>query len=239
LPTLAGGFYPARVIRAVIAMALAAAGLAGCGTRGLPATEEPVAGAAVKQRAPALRHLEARTVSGDGELTVIEPPLAETLRTLVGRREPDATDIAFAFSALTSLGAPVDGELTAVTRGTDLVAIAERRGALAGRGGDVLRGDLLVFDKVEGGRLASLIGVAVARRDDGTVEFVYLARGVIRRGWVNPARPKVKRRDDGRVLNTFVRHNDGGLPRSAPTLAGELLATVIRLDALVGSTAMR
>jgi hypothetical protein len=240
LPTSAAGFYAAGVIRAAIAVALTAGGLVGCGTRGLPAAETPLATAAVTKRAPALRHLEARAVSGDGEVAIVEAPLADTLRSMVGRREPEATDITFALAALGSLGAPVDGELAAATRGRELVAIAERRGALADRGSDVLLGDLVVFDEVEGGRPSSLVGVAVGRSGEGTVEFVYLARGVIRRGWVNPARPTVKRHDDGRVLNTFVRHNDGGLPRSAPTLAGELLAAVIRLDALVaGSTAMR
>lgn len=153
------------------------------------------------------------------------PGPAEVLRGLVGHRDGDSTSLEFAFQAARAVGAELDPEIARLDRGPSLVALARRRSAL-GSPRTALVGDLVAFMR---GRL---IGVVASRRRDGTIEFVYLARGVVRRGWVNPARPKDKRADDGRVLNTFVRHNDGGNPRGTRYLAGELLAAVIKLDRL-------
>ena len=83
-----------------------------------------------------------------------------------------------------------------------------------------------MFDAAAGGAPASLVGVVVSRRIDGTIEFVYLAAGIVRRGYVNPLHPGSQRASDGRALNTFVRHED----RGSRSLAGRLLAGVIRLD---------
>lgn len=149
------------------------------------------------------------------------PPVADVLRGLVGHRDADSSDLEFAFQAAAAVGAELDPEVARLDRGAQLVALARRRAAI-GTPRSALVGDLVVFMR---GRL---VGVVASRRRDGTIEFVYLAGGVVRRGWVNPDSPGVKRSDDGRVLNTFVRHENGGSSR----LAGQLLAAVIKLDRL-------
>ena len=159
------------------------------------------------------------------------PALADVLRGLVGHRDADSSHLEFAFQATAAVGAQLDPEVASLDRGSALVALARARDAIGGTVG-ALVGDLVVFDRVVGRRSASLVGVVVSRRRDGTVEFVYLARGIVRRGWLNNRRPAVKRRDDGRVLNTFVRHSNGGSPRGTKYLAGELFASIVKLDRL-------
>jgi len=164
--------------------------------------------------------------------------LAERLRGLVGRRDESSTHVGLALAALREIGAALDPETARVEDGPALVALAERRGALTaappGSPLPALRlGDLLVFDRVTAADPASLVAVVVSVDERGVVEFVYLARGVVRRGFVFPPEPASKRDATGRVLNTFVRHNDGGDPRGSPHLAGELIAAVISLDRLL------
>ena len=165
--------------------------------------------------------------------------LAARLRAHVGARDEDSHHVTFALTALRSIGSRLDPELAGAADGHALVEIARQRGALAPAGsgeGVVSRprlGDLLVFDNVTGTEPASLVAVAVSVDDRGVVEFIYLARGVVRRGFVAPARPRDKRDEDGRVLNTFVRHSDGRDPGGTRYLAGELLAATIRLAALL------
>ena len=165
--------------------------------------------------------------------------LAARLRAHVGARDEDSHHVTFALTALRSIGSRLDPELAAAADGHALVEIARQRGALAPAGGGEgvvsppRLGDLLVFDNVTGTEPASLVAVAVSVDERGVVEFIYLARGVVRRGFVSPARPRDKRDDSGRVLNTFVRHSDGRDPRGTRYLAGELLAATIRLAALL------
>jgi hypothetical protein len=159
------------------------------------------------------------------------PGLADVLRGLVGQRDRDSSHLDFAFQAAAAVGAELDPQVAALDDGPALVALARERSAIT-TPASALLGDLVVFDRVDRGRRASLIGVIASRRRDGTLEFVYLGRGVVRRGWVNPEHPGTKRGDDGRVLNTFVRHSNGGLPRGTKFLAGELLAEIISLDRL-------
>jgi hypothetical protein len=115
--------------------------------------------------------------------------------------------------------------------GAALLARARERGA-ATQQGPARLGDLVVFDRVRGGRPASLVGVVVTTRPDATVEFIYLQRGVVRRGFLNLHQPSTPRNRAGRVLNTFVRGDDGGMSRNPRFLAGELFAAFIRLDRL-------
>ncbi len=161
-----------------------------------------------------------------------QPPLASVLRGLVGGENKTTTDLHFALQALGHLGIEPDSKLGAVKNGRAFITLAKRRGA-SGVAGPALLGDLLVFDQVVSSERASLVGVVVGSRRDGTIEFIYLARSVVRRGYVNPARPRDKRDKRGRVLNTFVRHSNGGDPRGTAYLAGKLLANVVRLDRLV------
>lgn len=228
-----------RIAAASVAVALV---LGACATRETPYRfRAPVVGGVRAPEPPAAaprrRRLAAEApVAPSRRPEPAEPGLAEALRGLVGRRDKKSTHLAFALSALRTIGADLDSEVTGAESGPHLLALARRRGAVDKDVGGALLGDLVVFNRVDRGRPASLVGVAVSRRGDGTVEFVYLARGVVRRGWVNPAKPDDKRDETGRVLNTFVRHNDGGLPRSAPTLAGQLFAGLIRLDRLSGTS---
>jgi hypothetical protein len=159
--------------------------------------------------------------------------LAAVLRALVGRRDRDSSDVGFALAALRALGARLDGQALHLVSAEQLIALARQRGALS----DVcepLLGDLLVFDEATSHQPASLVGVAVSSDTEGTIEFVYLARGVVRRGYVNVRRREEQRDEAGRILNTFVRHSDGGDDRSTRYLAGELFAGVVRLDRLLG-----
>jgi hypothetical protein len=164
--------------------------------------------------------------------------LADRLRGMVGRRDDVSTHVGFALVALREIGAALDPATAGVEDGPALVALAERRGALTaaapGAALPALRlGDLLVFDRVTAADPASLVAVVVSVDERGVVELVYLARGVVRRGFVFPPEPATRRDASGRVLNTFVRHNDGGDPRGTPHLAGELIADAISLQRLL------
>jgi hypothetical protein len=152
---------------------------------------------------------------------------------MVGKRDLESSDVGFVLAALAALGARLDPKAAALASGDALVELARERGAFAGDG-DALLGDLIVFDRVMARRPASLVGVVVSSDNQGTIEFVYLTRGVVRRGFVNPRRRGEKRDQTGRVLNTFVRHSDGDNPAGTHYLAGELFAGVVRLDRLLG-----
>ncbi|MCA9678357.1 MAG: hypothetical protein KC464_25240, partial [Myxococcales bacterium] len=125
-----------------------------------------------------------------------------------------------------------------VTDGPALVEVARGRGALAAptdpdravRVPDA--GDLLVFDRAQGGKPASLIAVVLGVDERGVIEMMYLAGGVIRRGFVSPAHPGRKRDDAGRILNTSMRHGNDQPPRGTHYLSGELLAGVVGVAAL-------
>ncbi len=175
---------------------------------------------------------EVLAAQGSGE------ELAKVLRGMVGRRDEGSTHVQYVLAGLTELGAALDPELGGVEDGPALRALAERRGALgAAAPGSPLPslrlGDLLVFDRVVATDPASLVAIVVSVDERGVVEFVYLARGVVRRGFVFPPEPGSRRDPTGRILNTFVRHNDGGDPRGTAHLAGELVAGAIALDRLL------
>jgi hypothetical protein len=164
--------------------------------------------------------------------------LAAALRHLVGGRDEESSHVRFAVSALRTVGARVDRGLAGVDDGPALRTLAEQRGALvpSGEGAPTTTprlGDLLLFDRTTGDQPSSLVAVVVSVDSRAVIEFVYLARGVVRRGFAAPARPSEKRDEHGRVLNTHLRHNDGGDPRGTPSLAGQLHAAQIRLDRLL------
>jgi hypothetical protein len=168
--------------------------------------------------------------------------LARVLRHMVGRRDEDSSHLRFALAALGALGARLDPRVASAEDGPALRDLAVQRGALAAPGEGAARsrphlGDLLLFDRVAGDDPASLVAVVVSVDSRHVVEFVYLARGVVRRGYLSPAHPRDRRDGDGRALNTFLRHSDGELPRGAPALAGELHAGTIRLDRLLPARA--
>lgn len=78
-------------------------------------------------------------------------------------------------------------------------------------------GDVIEFGVDE------LFGVMISER-----EFMYAAYGVVRRGFIDLARPAVHRDKDGMVVNTFVRHGKAHPPKGTSYLAGELVAAVLR-----------
>jgi hypothetical protein len=173
-----------------------------------------------------------------GQAAPVAADLAESLRTLVGGRDREASDLAFALAALDVIRAPVPAAVRALEDGAALFAFATERGAVASAGTTPLLGDLVVFDRVVGTAPASLVGVVLGVDERETVEFLYLGRGVVRRGWLNLGAPSTRRDDAGRVLNTIVRHSDGRDPRGTRYLAGELFSAYIRLDRL-GPTVAR
>lgn len=158
---------------------------------------------------------------------------ADRLRELVGVRERTATDLELALVALDAADLAIPPALRGLEDGAALVERARAHDAFDA-GEPPQTGDLIVFDEVVPGRQASLIGVVIAVDDRGVIEFVYLTRGVVRRGFADPARPGQQRDPGGRILNTLVRHLDGAPPRGARFLAGELLAGYVRLERLPG-----
>jgi hypothetical protein len=157
--------------------------------------------------------------------------LADTLRAMVGLREHDATSVGFVMTALATLGASVDQDLRGAADGPALVAMAAARGATTTEH-EPLLGDVVVFDRVVRDAPASGLGVVVSRAGDATVEFVYLARGVVRRGFMNLEYPSDKRDDDGRVRNTIIRQREGAGRKGQGDLTAQAFGTYIRLDAL-------
>lgn len=153
--------------------------------------------------------------------------LADRLRDQVGTRRADDS-LAFALAMLAGEGG-FDREVAALEHPGALIELARERAAELDR--PPRAGDLLVFDPV--GRPSAVVAVAVAT-EDGTTEMVFLARGVVRRGYVTPASPRATRASDGRALNTFVRARESGDRNDARYLAGELLRASIDRDRLLG-----
>jgi hypothetical protein len=159
------------------------------------------------------------------------------LRALVGtrdKREPFAivtrwlADLGIKFVesappvAMAHAAARVPGEPLA------LVAWAHARNRLRPPTDAPEAGDVLVFDRTISDRPADLVGIVIGRDARGVTEFVYAGGGVIRRGFVDPTRPSVRRDMTGAVVNTFLRHAALWPPKGTRYLAGELLAHVLR-----------
>jgi len=161
-------------------------------------------------------------------------PLANALRALVGSRRRDLSQVQFVLETLDAIGARTGAWLRATTTADQLLSSAGRRHA-ADPHAPALLGDIAVFDRVFREQPSSVFGVVVGTDARGTVEFVYLARGVVRRGFVNLVHPDSKRDRDGRVLNTILRQKDGRGKKGAGDLASQLFSTYLRLDRLGGS----
>ena len=154
----------------------------------------------------------------------LPPPIrsADELRALVGRR--DKRDPLAAVGAWSrELGLRAAGET-----GTELVTWAERTHRLRASSDAPAPGDLLVFGRTSSDEVFDLVALVVARDPRGVTEFVYLAGGVVRRGFVDASRPALRRDGDGTSVNTYLRHVKRHPPKGTRYLAGELLAHVIR-----------
>jgi len=173
-------------------------------------------------------HREPRPKPGEERIGFDGLDDADDLRGLVGRRDGRG-DVAFAVAAARVLR---EGAIAAPADAAALVELARTRDALAPPSEvRAAPGDLLVFERaVEGGPLVAV----VLTRDDArdVLEMLYLAGGVVRRGFVAPAQPRMRRDAEGRILNTFLRHNGDHPPEGTRFLAGELLAHVVRWDLL-------
>lgn len=90
-------------------------------------------------------------------------------------------------------------------------------------------GDLLLFEKVGLDNREAQVALVTARQVRGVYEIAYLAAGVWRRGLIDPARPRLHKDKEGRIVNTFLRHRRALPPAGTRFLTGELLAGVFRL----------
>lgn len=153
----------------------------------------------------------------------------DDLRLLVGLRDPRDPVVA-AIDWLDQLGIAIDarpaGRIDGATI-TDVIAWGERHSRLADRMAVAMPGDLLVFERTDSDAALDLVAIVIARDPRGVMEMVYVAGGVVRRGFVDPARPSTKRDDKAMVVNSFLRHGRRWPPAGTRYLAGELLAHVI------------
>jgi hypothetical protein len=147
------------------------------------------------------------------------------LHDVVGRREktePFVVTLAWA----RELGLRSDA-----TTAAELVAWADRTHRLHGAGELPEPGDLLVFDRTHSDDASDLIAIVIARDARNVIEMVYVAGGVVRRGFVDAARPTLRRDREGATVNTYLRHGKRSPPSGTRYLAGELLAHVVRIHA--------
>lgn len=183
--------------------------------------------AVVWSRLPAPHRGSSAPAQPDGWLdAVVVPRIREPtdLRGLVGQRDK-RDPFAIVLGWLDALGiqsAPYP------TEGPALVTWAATSGKLAPPTEVPRPGDLLVFDRAVSDQPSDLIALVIARDARGVVEIVYPGGGVIRRGFLDPARPSIRRDADGSVVNTFVRHVKRMPPPGTRYLAGELVAHIIR-----------
>jgi hypothetical protein len=166
------------------------------------------------------------------------PRTVDDALALIGHRD-SRQPLAFALAVAASLsGASHDENAGGDSRasvhppafvdGPALVAWAREQGTFRIAGAPMAAGDLLVFDRAVANEPASLVGVALATDARGVTAFLYLARGVVRVGHLDPARPSLARDREGRTVNSYIRHTSDYPPAGTKYLAGELLAGSIR-----------
>jgi hypothetical protein len=197
------------------------------GTAGIVATAPPLlasaeAADAVPHSGVVFSNLPApHRIPADAALPAVRTP--QDLRTLVGRRTK-ADPFALALEWANAFGAhiPVPG-----TR-DPLLGWARETHSLLPLDTPTQPGDILVFDQIESDQDADLIAVVIARDERNVTEFAYVSGNVIRRGFVDPNRPALRRDHEGVIVNTFMRTGRRWPPKGTHYLAGELLANVLR-----------
>ena len=150
----------------------------------------------------------------------LTPATPDDARGLIGHRDP-RTALAFALDT-----AAVFREVMRPTLDDRdaLLAWAEQRGAFATiASGPLLPGDLLTFID------PTVIAVVLGTDARGVTDLCYLGGGVVRRGYLDPARPTVARDREGHVVNSYLRHGRDDPPPGTRYLAGELASGRIRL----------
>ena len=88
---------------------------------------------------------------------------------------------------------------------------------------DLPPGAVLLFGHVGLDNQDRMLALVTDRDPRGVLEIFYLAAGVWRRGFLDPARPHLPRDAQGRVVNTYLRHHRARPPAGTRFLAGELL----------------
>ena len=160
-----------------------------------------------------------------------EPPSAPRtlssptdLRALVGQRDKrDPFEATLAWARELGLRIETTGMI-----GADLLAWADSRGLVGDRTAVPQPGNVMTFDRATSDEPLDLIAIVVERDARGVTEIVYLANGVVRRGFVDASRPRMRRDGSGAVVNTFLRHGKRWPPAGTRYLTGELLSHVIR-----------
>lgn len=210
---------------------------------GRPAAPDPVNVAhAVEPHAVSAAHLGGGAIDGGVVISrlpaphrarpvaALPPATPAAARALVGHRDP-RDGVAFALDvagALTAAAPPAD-----VADGAALVQWAQAHGRWAPltpgarpAEGLLVGGDLVVFDDVAP---AALIAVVLGTDTRGVTDVLYVARGVVRRGYLDLGRPRVARDREGRAVNSFIRHGSDHPPPGTRYLAGELASGRVRI----------
>ena len=164
---------------------------------------------------------QAGGITGAIEIPRVREPA--DLRSLVGQRDK-RDPLAVVLDWLEELGVATDPY---PAEGPTLVTWAQTAGKLALATDAAKPGDLLVFDRAVSDEPSDLFALVIARDARGVIEFVYPGGGVVRRGFLDPTRPAIRRDVDGAIVNTFLRHGKRWPPSGTRYLAGELVAHVI------------
>ena len=90
------------------------------------------------------------------------------------------------------------------------------------------RGDVVFFN-IGGRRCADHAGYIEEVDDSGRIAFRESRSGRVRRSYLHPDEPSVRRAPDGRILNSFLRVRRMEDPPAARYYAGELLCAVGRV----------
>ena len=192
-----------------------------------PIREASAAAAAAVATTPAARERDQLAKPHDATPAPPTSPALRApadLRALVGQRDKrDPIEATLAWAR--ELGLRI--ETTGMT-GADLLAWAQARGLAGDRTAVPRPGNVLVFDRATSDEPLDLIAIAVERDARGVTEIIYLAGGVVRRGFVDASRPTLRRDGSRAIVNTFLRHGKRWPPAGTRYLAGELLSHVIR-----------
>lgn len=158
---------------------------------------------------------------------VAAPETPQAARAMVGMRDP-RDGVRFALDVAAALvGKPVIGD---AADGVAFVRWAQAQGRWAPlvpgtkpAEGTLETGDVVVIDGPE-----ITLGVVLGTDERGVSDLLYLGRGVVRRGHLDTARPRMARDREGRVVNSYVRHGSSYPPAGTRYLAGELASGRVR-----------
>jgi hypothetical protein len=87
-------------------------------------------------------------------------------------------------------------------------------------------GDVVFFDLGDG--CAGHVGLIESVDADGRVAFREARDGSVRHSYVQASRPAVRRDDQGRILNTFLRPRRPEDPPQTRYFAGDMLCAIVR-----------